>query len=65
MLTIYGIKTCDTCRKALKFLEKHGVEHKFHDVRGDKAGRDASHGVDQACRSRKSPKRFSEKPTAK
>ena len=35
MLTIYGIKTCDTCRKALKFLEKHGVEHKFHDVRGD------------------------------
>ncbi len=28
-LTIYGIKTCDTCRKALKSL----VEAEFHDVR--------------------------------
>ncbi len=35
MHTIYGIKNCDTCRKALKYLDKHGIEHRFHDVRID------------------------------
>ena len=35
MLTVYGIKSCDTCRKALKYLTAKVIEHRFHDVRGD------------------------------
>lgn len=35
MLTVYGIKQCDTCRKTLKWLESQGVEHRFHDFRTD------------------------------
>ncbi|MFV8833712.1 Spx/MgsR family RNA polymerase-binding regulatory protein [Aquisalimonas sp.] len=35
MATVYGIKSCDTCRKAMKWLELAGVEATFHDVRRD------------------------------
>lgn len=35
MLTVYGIKQCDTCRKALKWLTAQGIEHQFHDFRVD------------------------------
>ncbi len=35
MLTVYGIKSCDTCRKALRFMETRDIEHQFHDVRDD------------------------------
>ena len=35
MLTVYGIKQCDTCRKALKWLEANDREHRFHDFRKD------------------------------
>ena len=35
MLTVYGIKQCDTVRKALKWLDQGGVEHRFHDFRTD------------------------------
>ncbi len=35
MLTVYGIKTCDTCRRARRYLEDHDIEHRFHDVRED------------------------------
>ncbi len=35
MITIYGIKNCDTCRKALKWLKAEGIEHNFHDFRTD------------------------------
>ena len=35
MLTVYGLKNCDTCRKALKWLEAESIPHKFHDVRSD------------------------------
>lgn len=35
MITIYGIKNCDTCRKAIKWLKAEGIEHKFHDFRID------------------------------
>lgn len=38
MITVYGIKTCDTCRKALKWLEAEGIEHRFHDFRADGLG---------------------------
>ena len=35
MTTLYGIKTCDTCRKALKSLEASGQSVSFRDVRAD------------------------------
>ena len=35
MLTVYGIKSCDTCRKARKFLAENDFEFRFHDVRED------------------------------
>lgn len=35
MITLYGIKNCDTVRKARKWLELHGIEYAFHDFRED------------------------------
>ncbi len=35
MLKIYGIKSCDSCRKALKWLEQNSHEYRFHDIRED------------------------------
>jgi arsenate reductase len=34
-LAVYGIKQCDTCRKALKWLAGQGIQHHFHDFRID------------------------------
>jgi len=31
--TIYGIKNCDTMKKARAWLEAHGIEHDFHDYK--------------------------------
>ena len=31
--TIYGIKNCDTMKKARAWLESHGIEHEFHDYK--------------------------------
>lgn len=35
MITVYGIKNCDTCRKARAWLDGENIEHRFHDVRAD------------------------------
>lgn len=35
MLTVFGIKSCDTCRKARKFFAENDIEFRFHDVRDD------------------------------
>lgn len=35
MITVYGLKNCDTCRKARKWLDAEGLEHHFKDVRAD------------------------------
>jgi arsenate reductase len=35
MLTVFGIKSCDTCRRARKFLTEHNIEFQFHDLRDD------------------------------
>jgi arsenate reductase len=35
MVTIFGIKNCDTVRKARRWLDGHAVEYSFHDVRSD------------------------------
>jgi Spx/MgsR family transcriptional regulator len=34
-LTVYGIRQCDSCRQALKWLDGQGIEHRFHDLRAD------------------------------
>jgi len=35
MLTMYGIKNCDTIKKARKYLEANGVAYQFHDYRAE------------------------------
>ncbi len=39
MIIVYGIKNCDTVKKALKWLTEHNIEHniehKLHDYRVD------------------------------
>ncbi len=38
MIHIYGIKNCDTMKKAFKWLDEQGVDYQFHDYK--KAGLD-------------------------
>ncbi len=33
MVKIYGIKNCDTMKKAFKWLTDNGVEYQFHDFK--------------------------------
>lgn len=33
MTTLYGIKNCDTIKKAKKWLEMHNIDYQFHDYR--------------------------------
>lgn len=40
-VTIYGIKNCDTMKKARTWLDGHGVAHAFHDYK--LAGIDRAH----------------------
>ncbi len=35
MITLYGIGSCDTCRKARKWLEQSGRAYRWHDLRVD------------------------------
>lgn len=35
MITVYGIRSCDSCRRALNWLRERHIEHCFHDVRDD------------------------------
>jgi Spx/MgsR family transcriptional regulator len=44
MITLYGIKTCGTCRNALKWLDAEGIPHQYHDFRAN--------GLDEATLSR-------------
>lgn len=39
-VTIYGIKNCDTMKKARAWLDKHGVAYAFHDYKTE--------GIDRA-----------------
>ena len=34
--TLHGLKNCDTCKKARKWLDRFGVEHAFVDYRDEK-----------------------------
>ena len=33
MITVYGIKNCDTMKKALRWLDDAGVEYRLHDYK--------------------------------
>ena len=46
-VTIYGIKNCDTMKKARMWLDKHGVAYAFHDYKKD--------GIDKKSRRHEIP----------
>ena len=46
-ITIYGIKNCDTMKKARAWLEKHGVNYVFHDYKTEGIERER---LDQWCK---------------
>ena len=35
MITLYGIKNCDTVKKSRRWLENNSIDYKFHDFRED------------------------------
>ncbi|MEK9711094.1 MAG: ArsC family reductase [Thalassolituus sp.] len=35
MYTVYGIKNCDTMKKAMKWLDDAGIAYHFHDYKKD------------------------------
>lgn len=41
MITVYGIKNCDTVKKARKWLEAESIAYTFHDFREDGTQRKA------------------------
>ena len=38
--TLYGLKNCDTCKKALNWLKRFGVEYRFVDYRDERQSPD-------------------------
>lgn len=38
MIRLYGIKTCDTVRKARRWLESHGIDYEFVDMKATPVG---------------------------
>ena len=39
-ITIYGIKNCDTMKKARGWLDEHGVKYAFHDYKSEGIAKD-------------------------
>jgi arsenate reductase len=35
VITLYGIKNCDTVKKARRWMEQHAIDYQFHDFRVD------------------------------
>ena len=48
MTVLYGIKNCDTVKKARHWLDEHGIAYRFHDFRTD--GVDAERLADWTSR---------------
>jgi Spx/MgsR family transcriptional regulator len=40
MIRIYGIKNCDSMKKAFAWCEEHGIEYEFHDYKKQGVPRD-------------------------
>ena len=34
-LTFYGLRNCDSCRRARRWLDDHGIAYRYHDVGED------------------------------
>lgn len=48
-MEVYGIKTCDTCRKALKWLGDSGMDFRWHDLRNDRPSEEEiAHWIESA-----------------
>lgn len=45
MLTIYGIKACDTMKRAFTFLNNEGVDYAFHDYKSAGLSVDLAHDM--------------------
>jgi len=43
-VTIYGIKNCDTMKKARAWLDQHGIAYAFHDYKSAGIARDKIEG---------------------
>ncbi len=41
MITLYGIRNCDTVKKARTWLDKHKIDYRYHDFREDGLDADA------------------------
>ena len=58
MIDVYGIKNCDTMKKALRWLDDHGVDYIFHDYKKEDASETvlqnaiAAHGWDSVINKR-------------
>ena len=49
MISVYGIKNCDTVKKARKWLTDNNIEYTFHDLRADGIGPGSiEHWIEQA-----------------
>ncbi len=44
MTTIYGIRNCDTMKKARAWLDTHGVDYQFHDYKTQGIARETLEG---------------------
>lgn len=44
MITMFGIKNCDTIKKARKWLEAEGIEYQFHDYKKEGLSSDTLNG---------------------
>lgn len=40
-ITLYGIKNCDTMKKARTWLDDHGIDYAFHDYKAKGIDRDS------------------------
>jgi|TARA_B110000438_G_C15702993_1_gene601889 arsenate reductase len=49
MITVIGIKSCDTCRKALAWLSAQKTDHQYHDLRADGLDEKRLKGWIKAC----------------
>ena len=66
--TIYGIKNCDTMKKARAWLDSHGVAYGFHDYKTEGIAKDklkhwATNSAGKPCSIAPAP-RFANCPTA-
>jgi arsenate reductase (glutaredoxin) len=43
MYVVYGIKNCDTVKKALRWLDEHRIQYTFHDFKAKGASNELLH----------------------